>query len=179
MARKTDSRRKRTIQLSKAQKGMRLLGIFHYILGILLLLMLILLGTLGPVKFWEAIQARNSIDFAFLDQYDPWVAGMSILTLIFLQAAIELFVGWSCRRKSTRPQKLLLTLILSGISTLTNLFTFIKAGADPIAHLDPAYALLINLITFVLAFLIRREYSRSSEKQSEAGSRFPEVLNRS
>ena len=166
MADRPFSRKIRTVSLSGAQKGMRFLGIFHYILGILLLLIVALLGTLGPVKLWEAVQARNSIDFAYLEQYDPWVAGMSILTLLFAQAAIELFVGRSCRRKSTRPQKLLLTLILSGISTLAAVFALLKAGSDPIAYLDPAYALLINLITFLLAFRIRWEYRGSSPGRS-------------
>jgi len=145
--------------LSRAQKNMRLLGVFHYLRGALLLLLLIVFAAIGPETIWTALQESSSSPFAYLEEYDAWVAGMSILTLVFLQMVTELFIGWGCRRNSTRPHKLLLTLILSGISSVSSLFSLITAGMiNPINCLEPAYALAINLITFLLSFRIRQQY---------------------
>ena len=99
---------------SRAQKGIRLLGIFHYLLGFFLLLLMILLRLIGPEEVWVRFQERNTMDLTFLENYDAWVAGMSILTLFLLQAVTELFVGFCCRRNATRPRNLLLTVFLSG-----------------------------------------------------------------
>ncbi|MBR2259421.1 MAG: hypothetical protein IJ899_19225 [Blautia sp.] len=163
MPKKKLLQKKEKLLLSRAQKNMRLLGIFHYLRAAMLLFLLIVFAAIGPETVWTAIQESNSSPFAYLEKYDAWVAGMSILTLVFIQMATEFFVGWGCRRNSTRPRNLLLMLILSGISSVGSLFSFITAGmTNPINCLDPAYALLINLITFLLSFRIRQQYKNQT-----------------
>ena len=141
---------------------MRSLGLFHYILGIVLLLMLILLGTIGPEETSIRFLERNTLDLTYLEKYDDWVAGMNILTMFFIHMVIELFVGFCWRRNATRPRNLLLTVFFSGASFLSALFALVLAGSDPATYLDPGYTLLLNLLTFLLAFRIRQENRRST-----------------
>ena len=120
--------------------------------------MIVLLCIGGPETVGAGIRERNSELLPFLNMYDDWDYGMGVIIILFMQMMIELFLGWSCRRKSTRPEKLLLTLVLSGIRILTSLYTLLKSGMDINILMDAGYTLLLNLLTFFLAFRIRREH---------------------
>ena len=166
-------RNKKALSLSGAQRGMRLLGIFHYLLGAFLIWMIVMLFIGGPEMLGALVHEQNSPNFAFLDKYDDWVTGMSFITILMIQAAMELFTGWSCRRKSLHPDKMMLTLLLSGAGVLGSAFTLLKAGFHTNVILDAGYSLLLNLVTFLLAFRIRRDFIRSRKTEAQGRLREP------
>ena len=110
-------------QISKAQAGMRALGVFHYALAGFLLVMIVLLIAAGPERLGEAIHRQGSDALASLNRYDDEVAGVTAIGLLLIQFGIEVYLGWSTRRKANRPDKMLIKLILSGGSVLMTLFS--------------------------------------------------------
>ena len=140
---------------------MNVLGWFHYLLMILILLITIPTIIVGPEQFGLMVKEKNNPVLSFLNQYSDEVAGLTAIILLFISVITEFYLGWSCRRKARRPEKLLLTLALSGAKTLFSLFTVLRGGLLSVNWLDTVYSLFLNLITFLLAFWIRREYNRN------------------
>ena len=147
-------------QISKAQAGMRALGVFHYALAGFLLVMIVLLIAAGPERLGEAIHRQGSEALASLNRYDDEVAGVTAIGLLLIQFGIEVYLGWSTRRKANRPDKMLIKLILSGGSVLMTLFSVIRSGFSGAELGGLLYTLGLNLITFLLALRIRNTYER-------------------
>ena len=148
------------MKLSKAQTGMKVLGIFHYILALLLLAMIALLLVAGVRVLGASIHASGSPDLAFLDEYDDQFTGITGIVILVLQFFTELFTGWSCRRRAKHPDKMLLTLILSGGNVLFSLFSLFSSGLANVEWAGFLYSLTLNVITFMLALWIKRAYDR-------------------
>ena len=147
-------------RISRAQTGMRALGVFHYALAGFLLLMIILLIVAGPEQLGEAVHQRNDSSLSVLNQYDDEVAGVTVIGLLIIQFGIELYLGWSTRRKALRPDKMLLKLILSGGSVLMTLFSLLRSAFTGAEVAGVLYTLILNLTTFLLALRIKLVYER-------------------
>ena len=159
-------------QISKAQAGMRALGVFHYALAGFLLVLIVLLIAAGPERLGEAIHRQGSDALASLNRYDDEVAGVTAIGLLLIQFGIEVYLGWSTRRKANRPDKMLIKLILSGGSVLMTLFSVIRSGFSGAELGGLLYTLGLNLITFLLALRIRNTYQRLRRERAggtEAG----------
>ena len=147
-------------RISKAQTGMRALGVFHYALAAFLLLMIILLIIAGPERLGAAVHERNSESMSALSRLDDKTAGVTAIGVLMIQFGIEVYLGWSTRRKALRPDKMLLKLILSGGSVLMTLFSLLRSVFSGAELAGLLYALALNLTTFLLALRIRLVYNR-------------------
>ena len=156
-------------QISRAQAGMRTLGVFHYALALLLMIMIILLIVAGAERLGAAIHEKNSDSLSALNQLDDEHAGVTAITLLLIQFGIELYLGWSTRRRANRPDKMLLKLLLSGGSVLLTLFSMIRSGLAGTEWAGTVYTLVLNSTTFLLALRIKRAYDRGRRGSAESG----------
>ena len=82
---------------------------------------------------------------------------------------MEVYLGLSCRRKANHPEKLLFTLVFSGIRVVMALFTFMRAGTANTVWYDTGYTLALNLATFLLALQMKRGMTKTEPENSETG----------
>ena len=154
-------------RISRAQKGMRALGVLHYALAAFLLLMIVLLIIAGPERLGAAVHERNADSLTALNKLDDKTAGVTAIAVLMIQFGIELYLGWSTRRKALRPDKILMKLLLSGGSVLMTLFSLIRSGFIGAEWIGPVCTLALNLTTFLLALRIRYVYDRLRGETAE------------
>lgn len=139
---------------------MKVLGVFHYLFALLLLLMVVALLTIESGKAGASIHASNARNLAFLDAYDDRVTGITVIVILGIQFCIEAFLGWSSWRRSKHPDRMMLTLLLSGGSILLSLFSLLRSGFANVEWVDLIYGVTLNATTFLLALWIKRAYDR-------------------
>lgn len=154
------SRRRAKSPLSRAQKCMNVLGWFHYACAILTALFIALIFLAGVGRFGAELQKSTSPTLEFLKPYDGMVAGVSMIVILVIGLIIESFLGWSCRRKARRPEKITLTIVLSGAQTLFSIVSILRQGFANVYWLDAGYTLALNVVTFSLALWMKAEYRR-------------------
>ena len=151
-------------QISKAQKGMRVLGILHYVLAVFLLVIIIMILIVGPERLGAAIHERHNASLSALNRVDDRTAGITAIVLLVIQFGIEVFLGWSTRRRSRRPDRMLTKLLLSGGSIVITLYSLIRTGFAGTEWISSLYTLALHTATFLLALWIKRGYDRQRQK---------------
>ena len=139
---------------------MKALGILHYGFAVLLLLIVAVLLTVETGQLGATLHASKSPELLFLEEYDDQVAGLTAIIILCIQAIIELFIGWSCRWRAKHPDKMLLTLILSGGSVLLSLISLFSSGFINVEWAGFIHSATLNTVTFLLALWIKRAYDR-------------------
>lgn len=154
------SGRKKKTPLSRAQKCMNILGWFHYACAVLTALFIALILLVGVGRFGAELQKSDAPSFEFLKPYDGDVAGVSMIVILVIGMIIESFLGWSCRRKARRPEKITLTIVLSGAQMLFSIISILRQRFANVYWLDAGYTLALNAVTLSLALWIKAEYRR-------------------
>ena len=122
--------------------------------------MIVLLIIAGPERLGAAVHERNADSLTALNKLDDKTAGVTAIGVLMIQFGIEVYLGWSTRRRALRPDKMLLKLILSGGSVLMTLFSLLRSVFSGAELAGLLYALALNLTTFLLALRIRLVYDR-------------------
>lgn len=136
---------------------MMALSWFHFAYATVLFIMCIMLPFVVN-EFGAAIHNQNSESLSFLNGYDDRVAGITAIIILGTEMLIELFLGVSCRKKAKHPEKLLLTLILSGGKALYGLISMLLRGTPSGGWIDAIANLVLNTITFLLALWLKTAY---------------------
>ena len=146
--------------LTRAQKSMNILGWFHFAWFILALVFIALIVLVGIDRFGTEFQKTSNPMFDSLRVFDGNVAGWSVIFVLAIGMFIELFLWWSCRRKARHPEKIWITLIISGAQILLSVFSMLRKGLANVIWLDSGYTLALNVVTFSLALWMRMEEKR-------------------
>ena len=146
-------------ELTRAKRGMMTLSWFHFAFAIVLFIMCFFL-SFAVNELGAAIHRQNSEALSFLDGYDDQVTGLSAITILVIEMCIELFLGFSCRKKAKHPEKLLLTIILSGGKAIYGLISILLCGTSSVGWIDAITSLVLNTVTFLLAIWLKTAYDR-------------------
>ena len=144
---------------------MRILSWFHYAFALVMMLLSLIPLFIGFGEYGAILRESNDPALSFLFTHEDFVIGVSgFIYLYVLGVFPEMYVGWSCRKKSTRPEKLLPTLLLSGIQIIFRCFSLLRAGITAVDWLS-VYNLTVNIVTFSLALWMRLEYNRQKARK--------------
>ena len=149
--------------LSWAHRGMNILGWFHYLTGAVQLLLTVTAFSVGSGNFVLLFRQNCPAGLSFLLPLSDAALFALILTFMGIRILTEWFVGWNCRRKSRILSRQTLTLILSGGKILYALLLILRGGILTARWVN-LHALLLNGVTFLLAFWMRRTCLREERR---------------
>lgn len=153
--------KKETQRLTGMRRWMSILGLFHYLLGFLLILMILLASMLGVRALGTAFREQaGSTFFAFVSSWDETLLGVLFILTMLGRVAMEFVIGWLWRRKARSTVSQTLGLILSGWRTLSALYAIVNGGIL-MARWPNIYSLILNGGTFALALWMHLEYRKT------------------
>ncbi len=155
MAKKKDKPR-----YSGIRKGVRILGVFHYVSGVFQIIITILSIFAGISFMASSFKAQLPSVLSFMASWDNTLVGILLVFYLLIRIFTEFLVGRNWRRKATDTKQQTLTLILLGIKLLRVLSSILN-GDFLSSRSANILSLILYSISFALAFLIHREYLRT------------------
>lgn len=157
--------------------GMSFLGWFHYAFAFAQLL----LGTLGILAGVHVLGVRLRAEFpdpGILSGFSDTALGVFMVIWLVIGVTTQCILGWIWHRKARTTANQMLAMVLSGGKIISAVFAILSGGILN-AKWANYHALILNAISFSLAFWLHREYSKTrqapgGDKEEGAGDISPE-----
>ena len=151
---------KKKARLNWKRRGMTVLGWFHY-LSAFFQLFLGLMGILRGVHLLGArLRAELPQVLAFLSAYNDTALGVFMIILLVIGVATQFILGRIWCRKARTTANQMLAMILTGGKIISALFAILSGGILN-AEWANIHALILNSVSFSLAFWLHREYRKT------------------
>ena len=158
--------KKAKTRLTGMRKGMHILGWFHYVLGFFQLLMAGVAVFTLPDKigagFREAFPDLLSW-LPFLSAFDDRMLGILTVIAMLVRGFSEFVIGWIWCRKARNTVSQVLAVILSGFKIVHAVWLILYGGLLSTKWAD-IYTLILNGVSFALAFWMHGQYKRTQKK---------------
>ncbi|MBQ7183184.1 MAG: hypothetical protein IJR97_04295 [Clostridia bacterium] len=159
--------KKKKARLNWKRRGMTVLGWFHY-LSAFFQLLLGFIGILGGVHLLGArLRAELPQVLAFLSAYNDTALGVFMIIRLVIGVAAQFILGRIWCRKARTTANQMLAMILSGGKIISVLFAILSGGILN-AEWANIHALILNSVSFSLAFWLHREYRKTGLHAADA-----------
>lgn len=152
--------KKEKVHLRGMREAIRLLGWFHYLLGVFQLGRGIVMCFSGLDLFGMRLREISPKMPLFLRASSDRSLGVLAFLIVLAGAVSEFVIGWIWYRKARNTTSQLFAVSLSGIKIIRTLYT-ILSGNTLTTVWSSIYSLVLNGITFTLALWMQREYRRT------------------
>lgn len=158
--------KKDKLRFSGIRRGMRILGSFHYLSGAFRLILSLLMPLAGFPALGDQFKADTPPSLSFTASWDSTLLGVLLFLFLIVSSVTEFIVGRNWRRKAMNTRQQTVTMILTGIKALRAVYIILAGGFLSVKTAD-IFSLVLNTVSFSLAFLMHREYLRTKQVQPE------------
>ena len=116
--------------LTGMRRGIRILGIFHIVVGCFWLFITVMSALIvRPETFGETFKSNCPPVLSFIHSWDNTLTGGLLMVYMLIISATEFFIGRIWRKKALTTKGQMLTLVFSGFKSSAHCSCFCSAAS--------------------------------------------------